>query len=72
MDLDWNLLVVARTAGMLAEFGMERRGKSREKQTHRERVMGQEQGAKRKGCSPFPFSFTPFPNGNLPRQLFSC
>jgi hypothetical protein len=51
MDLDWNLLVVARTAGMLAEFGMERRGKSREKQTHRERVTA--------GCAfPFPFPLT--------------
>ncbi len=41
MDLDWNLLVVARAAGMLAEFGMERRGKSSEKQTPGERAMGQ-------------------------------
>ena len=61
MDLDWNLLVVARTAGMLAEFGMERRGKSREKQTHRERVMGQEQSAKGKGMFSFPFFLYPFP-----------
>ena len=30
MDLDWNLLVVAQAAGMLAEFGTERGGKSRE------------------------------------------
>ena len=29
MDLDWNLLAVAQAEGMLAEFGTERRGKSR-------------------------------------------
>jgi hypothetical protein len=29
MDLDWNLLAVAQTEGMLAEFGTERRRKSR-------------------------------------------
>jgi hypothetical protein len=28
--LDWNLLAVAQAEGMLAEFGTERRGKSRE------------------------------------------
>ena len=52
MDLEWYLLVVARAAGMLAEFGTERDGKSREKQ---------KPGGKGKGMFCFPFPIFPFP-----------
>ena len=66
MDLEWYLLVVARAAGMLAEFGTERRAKSRGKTKPRGKGNGpgvkrKGQRVKHKGMFSFPFFLYPFP-----------